>query len=160
MDAKKLVAVITLTITICISNPHAVKAGGPPPTTSGAASLRGVVKFEGTVPQARLISMSADPSCARQHPSLVFAQEVVTDSKGDLENVVVYVAEGLGDRTFDVPTQPVVVEQKACMYQPHVLAVRANQPVQEVNDDPTSHNIHPPPANNSERNKTEPPDTT
>ena len=95
MDAKKLVAVITLTITICISNPHAVKAGGPPPTKSGAGSLRGVVKFEGTVPKARLISMSADPNCARQHPSPVFAQEVVTDSKGDLENVVVYVAEGL-----------------------------------------------------------------
>jgi len=157
MDAKKLVAVITLTITICISNPHAVKAGGPPPTTSGAGSLRGVVKFEGTVPKARLISMSADPNCARQHPSPVFAQEVVTDSKGDLENVVVYVAAGLGDRTFDVPAQPVVVEQRACMYQPHVLAVRANQPLHVVNDDPTAHNIHPTPANNREWNKAEPP---
>jgi len=157
MDAKKLVAVITLTITICISNPHAVKAGGPPPTKSGAASLRGVVKFEGTVPKARLISMSADPNCARQHPSPVFAQEVVTDSKGDLENVVVYVAAGLGDRTFDVPAQPVVVEQRACMYQPHVLAVRANQPLHVVNDDPTAHNIHPTPANNREWNKAEPP---
>jgi plastocyanin len=157
MDAKKLVAVFTLAVTICISNPHAVKAGGPPPTTSGAASLRGVVKFEGTVPKARLISMSADPSCARQHPSPVFAQEVVTDSKGDLENVVVYVAEGLGDRTFDVPAQPVVVEQRACMYQPHVLAVRANQPLHVVNDDPTAHNIHPTPANNREWNKAEPP---
>jgi plastocyanin len=157
MYSKKLITIFALAITFSISSTYAVKAGGPPPTTSGAASLRGTVKFEGTVPKPKLISMSADPSCAKQHPSPVFSQEVMTDSKGDLENVVVYIAEGLGDRTFDVPTQPVVVEQKACMYQPHVLAVRANQPLHVVNDDPTSHNIHPTPANNREWNKAEPP---
>ena len=157
MYSKKLITIFALAITFSISSTYAVKAGGPPPTTSGTASLRGTVKFEGTVPKAKLISMSADPSCAKQHPSPVFSQEVMTDSKGDLENVVVYIAEGLGDRTFDAPTQAVVVEQKGCMYEPHVLAVRANQPLHVVNDDPTSHNIHPTPANNREWNKAEPP---
>jgi hypothetical protein len=38
-----------------------------------------------------------------------------------------------------------------------VLAVRANQTLQLVNDDATSHNIHPVPANNREWNKAEPP---
>ena len=160
MYSKKLITIFALAITFSISSNNAVKAGGLPPTTSGAASLRGTVKFEGTAPKPKLISMSADPSCAKQHPSPVFSQEVMTDSKGDLGNVVVYIAEGLGDRKFDVPTQPVVVEQKACMYQPHVLAVRANQPLHVVNDDPTSHNIHPTPANNREWNKAEPPGTS
>jgi Carboxypeptidase regulatory-like domain len=160
MFAKKLVTGFVLTFAISVSNPRAVKAGGPPPTTSGGASLRGLVKFEGTVPKSRPISMAADPSCAKQHPSPVFSQDVIADSRGDLENVVVYIAEGLGDRTFDVPTQPAVVEQKACMYQPHVLALRANQPLHVVNDDPTSHNIHPVPANNREWNKAEPPGTS
>jgi plastocyanin len=157
MHVKKLVSLLALTLAICISTPHAVKAAGPPPNTTGAANLKGVVRFEGTVPKPKPISMSADPSCAKQHPFPVFAQEVMTDAKGDLQNVVVFVAEGLGDRTFDAPTQPVVVEQKGCMYQPHVLAVRANQPLHVVNDDPTSHNIHPTPANNREWNKAEPP---
>jgi len=85
------------------------------------------------------------------------AQEVMTDAKGDLQNVVVFVSNGLGDRTFDPPSRPVVVEQKGCMYQPHVLAVRANQTLELVNDDSTSHNIHPVPANNREWNKAEPP---
>src|SRR5258708_3596213 len=160
MYSKNLITIFALAITFSISSTDAVKAGGPSPTTSGGASPRGVVEFEGTVPKPQPISISADPSCAQQHPSPVFSQEVMTDSKGDPENVVVYIAEGLGDRTFDVPTQPVVVEQKACMYQPHVLAVRANQPVHVVNDDPTSHNIHPTPANNREWNKAEPPGTS
>jgi plastocyanin len=95
--------------------------------------------------------------CAQQHAAPVFAQDVVTDTKGDLENAVVFVADGLGDRTFDLPSTPAVVEQKGCLYQPHVMAVRANQPLEIMNDDATSHNIHPTPVNNREWNKAEPP---
>jgi Carboxypeptidase regulatory-like domain len=162
MQANKLLSLFAITLGICISSPYAVKAGSPPPTTSttGAASVKGVVRFEGTVPKSKLISMSADPSCAKLHSAPVFAQEVMTDPKGDLQDVIVFVSEGLGDRTFDAPAQPVVVEQKGCMYMPHVLALRANQPLHVVNDDPTSHNIHPTPANNREWNKAEPPGTS
>jgi len=156
MKAQNLISIFALTLMICVSAFHAAKAGGPSPINA-TASLKGTVKFEGKVPPPKPISMAADPSCARQHPSPVMAQPVVTDSKGDLQDVVVFVAEGLGDRTFEVPTQPAVVEQKGCMYLPHVLAVRANQPLHLVNDDSTSHNIHPTPANNREWNKAEPP---
>ncbi len=160
MISKKLVSIfvltLVLTLVMCISAPHAVRAGGPPPTTTGA-SVRGSVRFEGKVPAAKAINMAADPVCANQHPSPLMVQEVMTDAKGELQNVIVFVSEGLGDRTFDAPSQPVVVEQKGCMYQPHVLAVRANQKLEVVNDDATSHNIHPVPANNREWNKAEPP---
>jgi hypothetical protein len=161
MRRKKIISLFVLTLIIGLTSPYVVKAGGPPPTPSltGAATLKGIVRFAGTVPQAKPISMAADPSCAKQHPSPVFNQEVVADAKGDLQNVIVFVSDGLGNRTFDPPSQPVVIEQKGCLYQPHVLAMRANQPLQVVNDDPTSHNIHPMPANNREWNKAEPPGT-
>ena len=45
MQAKKLMSVIVLTFVVCISNPYAVKAGSPLPTTTGGASVKGVVKF-------------------------------------------------------------------------------------------------------------------
>jgi len=165
MHERKLHSLFALSLSICFSLAICVlvtrvaKAGGAPPNNgaTGAANLKGTVRFEGVVPKPKLISMAADPGCAKQHSSPVFAQEVMTDSNGDLQNVIVFVADGLGERTFDLPTQPVVVEQKGCMYMPHVLAVRANQPLHVVNDDPTSHNIHPTPANNREWNKAEPP---
>jgi plastocyanin len=156
MNPKKLVSMFALTLGVCISAPHAVRAGGPSPTPGGA-TVRGSVRFEGKAPAAKAISMAADPSCAQQHPTPVMAQEVMVDAKGDLQNVIVFVSEGLGDRTFDPPSEAAVIEQKGCLYQPHVLAVRANQRLELVNDDPTSHNIHPVPANNREWNKAEPP---
>lgn len=134
----------------------ASRAGGVPPTATGA-SVHGSVHFEGKIPAAKPISMAADPVCAKQHASPVVSQEVMTDGKGDLQNVIVFVSDGLGTQTFDPPSEAAVVEQKGCMYLPHVLAVRANQKLEVVNDDATSHNIHPTPANNREWNKAEPP---
>lgn len=156
MTPRKLILIFALMLAICISAPHTARAGGPSPTAT-AATIHGIVHFDGKVPPAKAVSMAADPVCAKQHPAPVLTQEVVADTKGDLENVVVFIADGLGDRTFDPPAQPAVVEQKGCLYQPHVLAVRANQPLELVNDDNTSHNIHPQPANNREWNKAEPP---
>jgi plastocyanin len=160
MTTKSLTLIPTLTVVICMSSQSAVKAGGPPTSANKAtstATLRGVVKFEGRAPKAKPINMAADPSCAKQHPTPVLSQEVVTDAKGGLQNVIVFVADGLSQQTFEPPSQPVVLDQKGCMYQPHVLAMQANQRMEVVNDDPTSHNIHPVPANNREWNKSEPP---
>lgn len=153
MSRSAVVLAVVLTISFC--SVRGVLAGGP--ISTGGATIRGSVHFEGKIPAPKLINMAADPVCARQHASPEMAQEVKADGKGRLENVIVFVSEGLGDQTFAPPSQPAVVEQKGCLYQPHVLAVRANQTVQLVNDDATSHNIHPLPANNREWNKAEPP---
>ena len=54
MAAKKLISAFVLTVAVCVSAPYTVKAGSPPPMTStGGASVRGVVRFEGTVPKAQ-----------------------------------------------------------------------------------------------------------
>lgn len=156
MNYKQLISVSVLGLLLAAT--YGRPAAKAFPTATGA-TIRGTVHFEGKAPAAKPISMMADPVCVKQHPAPVSMQEVVADTKGDLENVIVFVSDGLGDRTFEVPSQPAVVEQKGCLYAPHVMAVRANQPLEIVNDDATSHNIHPTPANNREWNKAEPPGT-
>jgi plastocyanin len=157
MKLRYFVFVPILTIALFISTHHPVKAADLSASNTGQAIIKGVVKFSGTVPPAKPVSMAADPSCAQQHRSPVLQRDVETDAKGDLQNVIVYIADGLNGQTFDVPKEPVVISQKGCEYEPHVLAVRANQPLEVVNGDPTTHNIHPIPANNREWNKAETP---
>ncbi len=120
-------------------------------------SVGGSVKLEGTPPKPARINMAAEPACAKQHTTPQMSEEVVTGPGGALANVVVYVKDGLGDRTFDSPKDAVVIDQKGCHYVPHVVAVMAGQPVNVTNSDPTTHNIHPLPANNREWNKSQPP---
>ena len=132
-----------------------VGRAGAAPAASGA-SVTGVVKFKGTAEKPTRIDMSADPYCAKAHASAATTEDLVTDGSGGLENVVVYVSDGLGTRTFPIPDQPAVMEQKGCQYKPHVLAMRAGQKLNVVNSDVTTHNIHPTPNNNREWNVSQP----
>jgi plastocyanin len=116
------------------------------------ATINGTVKFDGPAPKASKIDMSQDPGCKGMNE----AENMVVNG-GDLANVFVYVKDGLGNRTFDVPQAPVVLEQQGCKYHPHVLGVMAGQTVQIKNSDPTTHNIHPTPQNNREWNESQPP---
>ena len=116
------------------------------------ATVNGTVKFDGAAPKPAKIDMSQDPGCKGTNEA-----ESVVVSGGDLANVFVYVKDGLGNRTFDLPKDPVVLDQKGCQYHPHVLGVMAGQTVQIKNDDPTTHNIHPTPKDNREWNESQPP---
>jgi plastocyanin len=116
------------------------------------ATISGTVKFDGAAPKQSKIDMSQDPGCKGTNEA-----ENIVVSGGDLANVFVYVKDGLGSRTFDVPTDPVVLDQKGCQYHPHVLGVMAGQTVKINNDDPTTHNIHPTPKDNREWNESQPP---
>ena len=126
-----------------------------PSETTG--SVTGVVKLQGPAPKAKPINMAPEPGCAKLHPTPFMTEEVVVGASGGLKNVIVYVSEGLGERTFEPPQEPVVINQKGCVYYPHVVALQANQKLRFVNSDPALHNCHPVPANNPEWNKALPP---
>ena len=135
-------------------------SGAGRPDAGSGATVVGKVKFTGQLPPSTHLSMNADPACAKLHPAPASSQEFMAGSDNTLGNVIVFISDGLGNRTFDTPTEAVTFEQKGCMYEPHVVAVRANQKLKMVNSDNTTHNIHPLPANNREWNKAEPAGST
>ena len=78
------------------------------------ASVNGTVKFESAAPKARKIDMSQDPACKGTNT----AETLVVDN-GNLANVFVYVKDGLGDRTFEVPATSSTIDQSGCKYHPY-----------------------------------------
>jgi plastocyanin len=138
------------------ANPAAEQPAASAPATpidpATVATINGTVKFDGPAPKPAKIDMSQDPGCKGTNEA-----ENLVVSGGDLANVFVYVKDGLGNRSFDVPKDAAVLDQKGCQYHPHVLGVMAGQTVQIKNDDPTTHNIHPTPKDNREWNESQPP---
>jgi hypothetical protein len=121
-----------------------------------AGSISGTVKLEGAAPVFKSIDMSAEAVCTQANPTPVVPPIIVTGAHGALANVVVYVKSGLGSYRFDIPSTPVVLDQKGCMYTPRVLAVMATQSFEVHNEDQTIHNVHPMPRENHAWNKSEP----
>ena len=155
---------LCVSVVIIAASAGSLLAGGPrsarfawaSPAPSGA-TIKGTVKFQGTVPKPNHIDMSADPKCVQAHPGGGTSEDILADSSGGLRNVIVYVSQGLGDTKFEPPQEPAVIEQKGCTYKPHVVTVRANQELKVLNSDNTTHNIHPMPNNNRELNQSQAP---
>src|SRR5262245_41540019 len=121
-----------------------------PVDPASAGGLKGTVTLEGTPPAAQTINRRSDAYCEQQGEART-QNYVVND--GGLENVFVYVKDGLGETTFPVPTTPVVLDQKGCTYIPRVFGIQAGQPLEILNSDETLHNIHALPKNNREFNR-------
>lgn len=147
---------IVLVSACVVTTLSSVLIGGWANAGDSSPSVKGIVKFEGTPPKATHIDMSQDPLCAKGRSTPLTTEDVVVGVNGGLANVVVYVSDGLTSHDFPPPQQPAVLEQKGCQYRPHVLALQANQTLNIVNSDETTHNIHPTPSNNREFNMSQP----
>ena len=126
--------------------------GSEPPATEGSGSARvdeskaaqvaGRVTFEGEVPVNPLIRPSADPFCLRETPPGTRFEGVVVSEGGGLENVFIHITDRFGEYQFDVPTEPVTLDQVGCVYRPHVVGIRTGQPLEVLNSDDTLHNVN------------------
>lgn len=132
-------------------------------TPSGnEGQINGTVTLNGTAPEAKKISMDADPACAANNPNPIVEDVVAKDGK--LQNVFVYVKDGktadgksIAGLSFDTPAEAKVLDQKGCHYVPHVLGIQIKQKLTVTNSDPTTHNVHPGPAKNPEWNQSQGP---
>ncbi len=121
--------------------PPAANIGGPaspPGGASGAATVRGVVKFLGAAPVRQAVALPS--GCAERHKTPPLDSSLLV--KGDrLQGALVYV-EGLPDWREPPPAAEVVIDQFGCLYRPRVIAARVGQPVVILNSDPLVHNVH------------------
>ena len=118
-----------------------------------AGTISGIVSLKGQPPKMKPLDMTADPGC----PTGPQPAEVVVANGGKLANVFVYVKDGLPQGNFAVPTEPVVLDQKGCRYNPHILGIIPGQPLKITNTDTADHNIHDMPSNNPPFNESQMP---
>jgi hypothetical protein len=115
---------------------------------AGDGTITGTVKLTGTAPHMKGIDMSKDPYCVGQHKDKpVTLENVMVGSGGGLQNVVLYLSEGLSASAASVvSSDEPTFDQKGCMYMPHVIAVNPDEKFKVTTSDQTAHNIHPLPA--------------
>jgi plastocyanin len=149
MDLRKILALMMAVVFMGAAgcgggddDDEAGDEGGAPAVTAklGTGSVSGKVSLSGKAPAAAKISMDADPVCKSQHSGSTTSEALLADAKGNLKNVFVYVKEGAGK--YPAPTTPALLDQKGCMYTPHVFGIQVGQTLSIQNSDATLHNVH------------------
>lgn len=128
------------------------------PATAG--KVRGRIGYEGPKPARRAITMESDIHCREEHAGKpVYDEPVVVGKDGGLANAFVYIQAGLEGKKFEPVKEPVVLDQRGCMFVPRALGMRAGQIMKLRNSDKVAHNVHPVPKNNREWNESQAPGT-
>jgi len=140
--AALTLAFLTASLACAGEAPPPAAPAGPAVDPATAGSVTATVKFEGAPPKPRMMRLDGDPKCVTENGAPTRADEsIVVGENQTLQNVFVYVKDGLGAHGFPVPTEPVVLDQDKCRYMPRVLGVRVGQPLSIRNSDPLLHNV-------------------
>jgi plastocyanin len=119
---------------------------------STTGTISGQVRFEGPVPEQAVLQLGGWSECAAQHPEGNPRAGDILVNDGKLQNAMVYVKEGLGNRVFAVPPEPVTIDQKGCIFLPRIVGVQVDQPLRLLNSDALAHNVHGLPHNSRQWN--------
>lgn len=139
--------------------PLSILALASPPQTRNATAptgtIRGHVVLTGALPGNAVIRMGMDPKCAELNAGKRVIQEAVAvAANGSLANVFLRL-EGTFSAT-PVPAEPVVIDQRACVYGPRVVGVRVGQVLRIRSDDDLLHNVHSSSASGNSFNVSQP----
>jgi plastocyanin len=109
--------------------------------TGGRGTIRGHVRLLGELPGNPVIRMTRDPICARITAGKRVIQETVLAAlDGSMANVFVHLTGSFPETP--VPTQPVTIDQRGCIYTPRAVGVRVGQVLHVRNSDNLLHNVH------------------
>ena len=114
--------------------------GGPEKVAneSVVGVVKGTVNLVGTPPPNKELNVG---TCTSAATGPVMSDAVLAKG-GKLQNAFVWIKGGLDSyKAPAAPSEPVVVDQKGCMYNPHVVGARVGQKVIFLNSDPVLHNV-------------------
>jgi len=115
-----------------------------------AGTLKGHVKYDGKPPKKKKLRMDADPVCGSAHSGPVYNENFKMAADGSMEEALIYL-KGVS-YSKGAPSESAILDQKGCIYEPHVFGMMAGQQLLIKNSDATLHNIHSMPKVNKEFN--------
>jgi plastocyanin len=100
-------------------------------------TISGSVRFKGTAPAPKKLDVNRDVEVCGKKPKI---DRSLLVSDGNLVNAVVTITDIQKGKKPD--GKKVVLDQKGCEYNPHVLAFMAGTPVEVLNPDGVLHNVN------------------
>ena len=108
-----------------------------------AGTIKGTVKWSGAVPHIPSLAINKDPEiCDPDSHKTRDLERLIIGPQGGVANTVVFLKDISRGKPMDIPEPRRFLNQKECRYEPHILLVPANGPLQLKSSDATLHTVH------------------
>lgn len=116
-------------------------------------TIRGTVRYTGSVPASRTVAVSDDvEACGTS----INVSTVQVGSNQGLRNVVVSLTDITEGAAISVSSTPPALDQDGCEFTPHILIAPVQETVNVLNSDPITHNVHTAAFENRPLNRAQP----
>lgn len=120
-------------------NPAAMAEAYKEIDVKDGGTIAGVVKFEGDAPSAKMLKVDKDEQTCG-HENKMSEELVINGESKGIKNAVVSLVDIAAGKKAGVMTA--TLDQKECLFMPHVVAVSAGASVDLLNSDNVMHNLH------------------
>lgn len=142
MHMTAAVVAVLLGLTVCGSVAGVARAG----------TIKGAVRLAGPAVETKKLQVTVDHAVCG---TIKDAEDVVLSAEKGIRNVVVSLVTPPPDVKWSV-APPVQMDQKQCVFVPHVVVVPVGGTVEFLNTDRLLHNLHSASADNPTFNRTQP----
>ncbi|MHC4392500.1 MAG: carboxypeptidase regulatory-like domain-containing protein [Planctomycetota bacterium] len=153
MNWKILGALVLVPFVVmgCPASEEGGEAGDDTPVAVGGdtkidpaktGTISGTISFDGAPPKRDAIDMSSQDYCADHNEDAILNESAVVND-GKVQWAIVSISsDEVSEYSFKAPSAKPTLDQKGCIYTPHVLTMTAGQKLQILNSDETSHNVN------------------
>lgn len=129
-------------------------AGGsaaPAAEPTGFATFRGRFTLNGQAPERAVLDVNKEQSVCAPGGMKVLGEALVVDpASGGIRDVFIYLNQKIPlddpkwvhESYAQVAAEPVIFDQKQCIFLTHAVAMRSTQPLKILNSDPIGHNTN------------------
>jgi plastocyanin len=108
-------------------------------SVSNGGTISGVVKFEGDVPEMKMLEITKDQAICGATEK--YDESLVVGEGNALKNTIVYLIDISQGKDFDKAAKP-EIDQKGCQFNPHVQVIPVGTRLTMLNNDKVNHNVH------------------
>ncbi|MBI4530007.1 MAG: carboxypeptidase regulatory-like domain-containing protein [Candidatus Latescibacteria bacterium] len=123
-------------------------------TVTNGGTISGTVTYVGTAQAPKVIQINKDVEVCGKEPH--HDQSLVVGANKGVADVIVSITNVQQGKGVDALGATFTIDQRVCVYRPHVQIIPVNAPVKILNNDGILHNIHTFSVKNPPFNKAQP----
>ncbi len=127
-------------LSLIIYNSKDIMAAYEEGDVSNGGIITGAVKVAGDVPEVRVIDVDKDQKSCGHDPKP--SEALLVSSDNNVKNAVVSITNISKGKKFNRPGGNSTIDQKGCVFIPHVIIVPPGSTIDLLNGDDVMHNIH------------------
>jgi hypothetical protein len=110
---------------------------------TGTGTISGTVKWSGPLPRITAFPIDKDPQiCDPDLHKTRDLERLIVGPQNGVANTVVFLKDISRGKAMDIPEPRRSLDQKQCRYEPHILLVPENGPLQLKSSDAVLHTVH------------------